>query len=215
MTNLLRKDSFKWSNEAQLTFDTLKIAMVSAPVLQLPNFVSCSLFRQMHLVLLWGQFCFKMGTLLLFFSKVFSQRMSMAFAYLRELYAVKRWRQYLLGQRFIIQTDQRSLKELLTQVIQTPEQQFYLAKLRGYDYEIQYKPGKTNVVVDALSRSVCPPHAMLLVLTVPQFVFLEDLKCEMALDPVCVSLKNSCAANPSAFPDYKVIDGLLLHRGRI
>jgi len=37
-------------------------------------------------------------------------------------------------------------------VIQTPEQQFYLTKLFGYDYLIQYKSGKSNVMADALSR---------------------------------------------------------------
>jgi len=34
---------------------------------------------------------------------------------------IKKWRQYLLGHQFIILADHRSLKELLTQVIQTPE----------------------------------------------------------------------------------------------
>ncbi|GJR58993.1 ty3-gypsy retrotransposon protein [Tanacetum coccineum] len=39
--------------------------------------------------------------------------------------AVLKWRQYLLGRRFIIRTDHKSIKELMQQVIQTPIQQKY------------------------------------------------------------------------------------------
>lgn len=72
----------------------------------------------------------------------------MASTYVRELFAitsaVKKWRQYLLGHQFTIITDHRSLKELLTQVIQTPEQHMYLARLMGFDYQIQYRSGAHN-----------------------------------------------------------------------
>ena len=43
--------------------------------------------------------------------------------------AVKKWQQYLLGHQFIIMNDHRSLRELMNQEVQTPEQHRYLARL--------------------------------------------------------------------------------------
>jgi len=60
--------------------------------------------------------------------------------------------QYLIGRPLVIKTDQKSLKHLLEQRISTPFQQFWLSKLMGFDYIIQYKSGTDNVVADALSR---------------------------------------------------------------
>lgn len=45
-----------------------------------------------------------------------------------------------------------NLKEILTHVIHTLEQQTYLSKLIGYDYTFFHKSGHENQVVDALSR---------------------------------------------------------------
>ena len=53
-----------------------------------------------------------------------------------------------MGHPFIILTDHQSLKELMTQVIQTLEQQQYLAKLLDYDYIIQYRFSFGNVAAD-------------------------------------------------------------------
>lgn len=58
----------------------------------------------------------------------------------------------MLGNCFIIKTYQEALKHLCQQIIQTPEQQHWLPKLLGYDFQIEYKPDKENVGVDALSR---------------------------------------------------------------
>lgn len=82
------------------------------------------------------------------------------------------WSQYLLGHQFTILTDHRSLKELMSQVVQTPEQQLYLARLLGYDYRIQYRSGKANTAADALSRIPENFPGQLFLLTTPNFIFL-------------------------------------------
>jgi len=53
--------------------------------------------------------------------------------------AIQKWRHYLLGQRFIVFTDQKSLKFLLEQRVAEEGQQKWLSKLLGYDFEIKYK----------------------------------------------------------------------------
>lgn len=68
--------------------------------------------------------------------------------------AIQVWRPYLLGWKFFITTDQNSLKYFLEQRVATLEQQKWVAKLLGYDYENRYRPGRENFVADALSR--CP-----------------------------------------------------------
>ena len=74
--------------------------------------------------------------------------------YHREMFAitqaVSKWRQYLLGQKFTIITDQQSFRILTNQTIQTSEQQKWLSKLVGFDFHIVYRPGKQNVAADAI-----------------------------------------------------------------
>ncbi|GKG36613.1 putative mitochondrial protein, partial [Tanacetum coccineum] len=64
-------------------------------------------------------------------------------------YGLQKWRGYLLDRHFKIKTDHFSLKYVLDQRITTPFQSKWLPKLLGFDYEIEYKKGKENVVADA------------------------------------------------------------------
>lgn len=56
-----------------------------------------------------------------FYSSKISPGMAKASTYAKELYAivqvVGKWRRYLLGRIFVIKTDHKSLKNLLSQVI--------------------------------------------------------------------------------------------------
>ena len=91
--------------------------MSTTLVLVLPNF-------EKEFVLETDASSFGVGVVLLqheqpisYFSKKLSIRMHQASAYVRELYAIteaaKKWHQYLLGRKFIIQTYQKSLRSLL------------------------------------------------------------------------------------------------------
>jgi len=71
----------------------------------------------------------------------------------------------------------------MSQVIQTPEQHYYLSKLLEFDYTIQYKSGASNVVADALSRTTLCSSGQLLLLSVPNFNFLDDLRCTLHASP--------------------------------
>jgi len=60
-----------------------------------------------------------------------------------------------------------------------------------------------------------PEAAVLQSLTVPYFVFLAELKRELAGDSNFLYLSAKVAANPSSFLAFRLIDGLLYRYGRI
>jgi hypothetical protein len=68
------------------------------------------------------------------------------------VHALKTWRHYLYGQKCDIYTDHKSLKYIFTQSELNMRQQRWLELIKDYELEIDYHPGKANVVADALSR---------------------------------------------------------------
>ena len=68
------------------------------------------------------------------------------------VFALRIWRHYLLGEKFILYTDHKSLKYLFSQKELNLRQQRWLEFLAPYDLDILYIPGKGNRVADALSR---------------------------------------------------------------
>lgn len=203
---MLTCKNFDWPPSTQLAFDQLKIAVSSDPVLRLPDFSILFVLEMDASGIGMGVVLTQKGHPIAFFSKAFSPKLLQASTYVKELAAItvamKKWRLYLLGHHFTILTNHRSLKELMTQVIQTPEQHVYLARLIGYDYSIQFRSGNTNVVDGALSRINNTQTGTCLLLSMPNFVFLEDLKRELANYPTFLELQQNLRKHLENYPDH-------------
>lgn len=103
----------------------------------------------------------------------------------------------------------------MNQVVQTPDQHYYLNKLLGYDYEIKYKPGKENKAVDALSRLHSQSDSTFLLLSVVSFDFLNQVKQEYANCDIIGSLKKEFTADPASHPNIKYINGIFYHKSKV
>ncbi|KAL8087895.1 hypothetical protein AgCh_037873 [Apium graveolens] len=156
LTDLLKKGNFQWNELAQESFEKLKLALTTAPVLAIPDFNKEFMVETDASKTGIGAVLMQDSYPLAFISRALGTKWQKLSVYEKELlaivFAVQKWEQYLTGNHFIIKTDQKSLKWLLRQKISTPFQQFWLSKLLGFDYEIQYKQGKENLAADALSR---------------------------------------------------------------
>jgi len=75
-----------------------------------------------------------------YFNKALSARTLSKFVYEKEIMAlalsIQHWQHYLLGRSFKVYTDHRSLKHLLQQRLTTTDQQCWLAKLMGFQFEV-------------------------------------------------------------------------------
>nr|GEV82965.1 hypothetical protein [Tanacetum cinerariifolium] len=156
LTKLLKKNAFVWGKEAEQAFTQLKEAMMAAPVLKLPNFEEEFVIETDASGEGIGAVLQQHGHPITYLSKDLSSKHQLLSTYEKEflavLQALDKWRGYLLDRHFKIKTDHLSLKDLLDQRISTPTQMKWLPKLMGFDYEIEYKKGKDNVVADALSE---------------------------------------------------------------
>ena len=127
LTDLLKKDAFKWSASAITALNKLKEVMTSTPLLAIPNFKEPFVLETDASGTGIGAILSQSEHPIAYFSKKLSSRMQKQSAYIREFHAITealaKFRHYLLGHKFIIHTDQQSLKELLEQRLQTPEQQ--------------------------------------------------------------------------------------------
>ncbi|XP_058766993.1 uncharacterized protein LOC131640630 [Vicia villosa] len=216
LTDLLRSTKFIWSTEADAAFTNLKRKMTDMPVLALPNFTKDFNIDTDASGVAIGAVLSQEGHPIAFFSKKMCPRMQAASVYVREMFAitesVKKWRQYLIGHKFHIYTDQKSLRDLLLQRIQTPEQQRWTAKLQGFDFEISYKPGRTNLVADALSRKFEKEGSLLLALSSPFPDLFTTLKRFYKFDIVGQDLLK-LAFQPNT--DYSISQELLYYKNRV
>ena len=164
---LLKKDvPWKWGKEEESAFTEIREALCSAEILAHYSLTKDTVVQTdasgkgLGAVLLQKQ---EDGALrpVAYASRVLSKA-EMGYSNIEReslavIFGVTKFRQYLLGRKFTVQTDHRPLLKLLGSNESVPSLVSARLKkwklvLTAYDYEIQYLPGKENVLADFLSR---------------------------------------------------------------
>jgi hypothetical protein len=156
LTNLTKKATFRWSEEAQEVFDRMAKVMSTCPVLALPDFsqqfvLECDASREgIGAVLIQNRhpIAFKTKKLreLERLYPIYDKEM------LAIMHALAKFRQYLVGGCFVVRIDHNNLMYFLEQRDLSERQHKWVSKVQAYDFDIEYVKGKKNVVADALSR---------------------------------------------------------------
>jgi len=94
------------------------------------------------------------------------------------LHALKKWKPYLTGRHFKVKTNHDSLKYFLEQRLSSEEQQKWVTKMLGYDFEIICRKWKQNVVADALSRKDEDVEALFCAIYIIQLDWINKEKDE-------------------------------------
>lgn len=115
---LLCKDSFNWTNTVDVAFNSLKKLLTSTPLLRLTNFDLPFTIKTDASRITMSAVLQQEGRPIAFFNRAFPPTLIHSSAYDREMCAIvesiKKWRQYLLGYKFIVLTDHSTLRHLLT-----------------------------------------------------------------------------------------------------
>eukprot|EP00253_Pinus_taeda_P035941 PITA_35941 len=159
ITSLQKKGKvFKWTAECQQSFDRLKHLLTTAPILIKadPNkdYVVCTDASKEGV----GGVLMQEGKVIAYESRKLKEHDKKYSAYDLELtaviHALKMWRHYLLGKKFLLLTDHHSLTNYFSQPTLNARQGRWADFLSGFDFEIKHLKGKENRVADALSRKV-------------------------------------------------------------
>ncbi|KAH9688170.1 Endonuclease [Citrus sinensis] len=101
------------------------------------------------------------------------------------IHCLRVWRHYLLGSYFTIMTDNVATSYFQTQKKLSPKQARWQDFLAEFDYRLEYKPGKANVVADALSRKA---ELATLSMSQPKSDLVSRIKEGLQQDPLAKDL---------------------------
>ncbi|KAJ4753877.1 polyprotein [Rhynchospora pubera] len=222
LTDQLRKNAFYWNEHAEKAFCSLKTAMTTALVLAIPNFTKPFVIETDASDKGIGAVLMQEKRPLAYISKSLGFKSQGLSTYEKEflslLTAVQKWRHYLVGGKFIIKTDQISLKHLLEQRLTNAMQHKGLCKLLGLDYVIEYKRGCENKVADALSRRVEPDSsASVQLMAVSEIIpdWITEVKQSYIHDAWAIDLLEKLQEGALTGSNYSLQEGVLRYKHRI
>ena len=163
LTQLLRKDIvWEWSQTCETAFNAVKNSLMNSPVLILPD-------HEKPFYVVCDASDFAIGSALM---QLDSEGRERVVAYqsrqlrsaernypvhdkelLAMKFALEKFRVYLLSSKpFVIYTDHASLRTAVKTPHLSQRMARWLSFFAEYNFEVKYKPGKMNIVADALSR---------------------------------------------------------------
>eukprot|EP00253_Pinus_taeda_P008401 PITA_08401 len=159
ITSLQKKGrAFQWTPNCQRSFEQLKHLLTLVPILSIADrdkdYVVCTDARKEGLEGVLMQ----EGKLMAYESRKLKEHEHKYFAYDLELaaviHALKMWRHYLMGRKFLLLIDHHSLANYFSQPTLNARQAWWVDFLSDFDFDMKHLQGKENRVVDALSRKV-------------------------------------------------------------
>lgn len=203
LTDLLKKSvtKFLWTEEAEDSFQKLRNAMMTAPVIANPDFdkdfhIQCDASDVSGAAAL-GQIHESGEVVIAYYSHKWTGPESRWGATEREaatvLYAIRHFNSYLWGRPILVITDAQALTHIRT--IRTggsSRLSRWVLELSQYDLTIKHRAGKLSVVPDALSRAVDAVN--LLVIERPSTPDLWYLQMVAKI-----------RENPDRYPDFRLV----------
>ncbi|GMF56614.1 unnamed protein product [Phytophthora fragariaefolia] len=234
MSQLLKKDAvWDWTAECQQAFDAVKQGLTEALILAVADqdrpfhvvcdasdfAIGCALMQHDHK----GR-----DRVVYYQSRQLKPAERNYPVHDKELlamkYALAKFRAYLLGSRpFVVYTDHASLRTAIKSPHISQQMARWLSCFAEYNFQVEYKPGRLNVVADALSRRPdCAVHKTdancigIVRTSTPSSSLLDDVMSAYANDADAKQLLNYFAA-PSGKSRQKLAKHLRarVHRYRV
>ena len=116
------------------------------------------------------------------------------------IYALRRFRIYLLGRKFKVITDCNALKLTLNKQIVNPRISRWALEIQNFDFDIEHREGHRMQHVDALSRSTA-------ILVLEENTFEHTMAVYQDQDPDLEQLRNELKLSESS--QYELRNGLI------
>ncbi|GBM51196.1 Retrovirus-related Pol polyprotein from transposon 17.6 [Araneus ventricosus] len=157
----IKRETILWTEECNRAFEELKRKLTNQPVLYAPNYEQEFIIQtdasDLGMGVVMSQRDSKNeGHPILYLSKKFSDAERKYSTTEREcaciIYAIKKLKYYLDGQKFTIETDHNPLVWLKTNAGTNPRLMRWSLSLQPFNYKVVHRAGKKNQNADCLSR---------------------------------------------------------------
>jgi len=159
----MKNKMFYWSPEYDRAFVRLKYALISSPILAMPNDTEPFLLDtdacDVSIGAVLSQVQSGVERVIAYASRSLSKPERNYCITRKELLAIvcytKSFRQYLLGRQFVVRTDHSALQWIRTTPEPIGQQARWCEILEEFDFQIVHRPGRLHGNAEAMSRRPC------------------------------------------------------------